>query len=74
MLTTKSMLSLLRKYVDQEKTIMMTDEARFHNGFDEAVQHLVTKHKEKYVAGVIQIPLRGIGALLRTQYEANTML
>lgn len=52
-LTTKSMLSLLHKYVNEHNAIMMTDEARFYHGFDEVVQHLVIKHKERYVDGVI---------------------
>lgn len=52
-LTTKSMLALLHKYVNEENAIMMTDEAKFYHGFDQVVQHLVIKHKEKYVDGVI---------------------
>ncbi|HTB99574.1 MAG TPA: IS1595 family transposase [Ferruginibacter sp.] len=52
-LTTKSMLSLLRKYVNEENAIIMSDEARFYNGFDDVVQHLVIKHKERYVDGII---------------------
>jgi IS1 family transposase len=52
-LTTKSMLSLLKKYVNTENAIMMTDEARFYNAFDNEIQHLVIKHKESYANGII---------------------
>ena len=52
-LTTKNMLALLRKYVNQEKSIVMTDEARFYNKFENVIQHLVIKHKERFSDGVI---------------------
>lgn len=49
----KTMLNMLRKYVNTEKAIMMTDEAKFYNKFDNIIQHLVIKHKEKYAEGII---------------------
>ena len=52
-LTSKNMLAMLRRYVNTEKAIMMTDEARFYIKFEEVIQHLVIKHKERYADGII---------------------
>ena len=53
-LTTKNMLELLRKYVNTEKSIMMTDDARFYARFENEIQHLIINHsKKKYVEGII---------------------
>lgn len=49
----KTMLNMLKKYVNTEKSIMMTDEARFYHKFENIIQHLVIKHKERYVDGII---------------------
>lgn len=53
-LNTKSMLELLHKYVNTEKTIMMTDDARFYHKFENELQHLIINHsKKQYVNGII---------------------
>ncbi len=53
-LTTKNMLELLKKYVNTEKSVMMTDDARFYNRFESEIQHLIINHsKGKYVDGII---------------------
>jgi len=53
-LTTKNMLALLKKYVNTEKSIMMTDDARFYNRFENELQHLIINHsKKKYVEGIV---------------------
>lgn len=53
-LNSKEMLNLLRKYVNEEKSVMMTDDARFYKKFDEEIQHLIINHSaKKYVDGII---------------------
>jgi len=49
----KEMLRLLRKYVNEEKAIMITDGANFYDKFDKEIQHLIINHKERYVDGII---------------------
>ncbi len=53
-LNQKTMLALLKKYVNTEKAVMMTDEAGFYNKFEEIIQHLIVTHsKGEYVRGEI---------------------
>lgn len=53
-LQARDLLALLRKYVNEERTVMMTDEFKGYNKFDEEVQRLVIKHSAKeYVKGEI---------------------
>lgn len=53
-LNSREMLKLLRKYVNEEASIMMTDDARFYKKFDDEIQHLVINHSaKKYVDGEI---------------------
>ena len=52
-LNSAAMLAMLKKFVKQDNAIVMTDEARFYNKFDDIVQHLVIKHKEKFADGII---------------------
>ena len=52
-LTTKEMLKMLRKYVKEESSIIMTDEAQFYKKFDDIMQHLVINHSKEYVRGEI---------------------
>ena len=44
---------MLKRNVDTSASVVITDEARFYNRFDDYVQHLVIKHKETYVQGDI---------------------
>ena len=50
---TTTLLTMLKRNVDTSKSVVITDEARFYNKFDDYVQHLVIKHKETYVQGDI---------------------
>jgi IS1 family transposase len=53
-LNTQTMLALLKKYVNTEKSIMMTDEAKFYKKFEEHLQHLIVTHsKGEYTKGII---------------------
>ncbi len=52
-LTSRDMLSMLKKYVAIDKSIMMTDEFRSYRAFDEYLQHLTIEHKKEYVRGII---------------------
>ena len=49
-LNSQEMLKLLKRYVRLDRTIVMTDEARFYNKFDNVIQHLSVNHgKKEYV-------------------------
>ena len=42
---------MLKRNVDTPKSVVITDEARFYNKFEDFVEHFVIKHKETYVRG-----------------------
>ena len=53
-LTSKNMLAMLKKYVNTEKAIAMTDEARFYHQFEKELQHLIVTHsKGEYVRDIV---------------------
>jgi transposase-like protein/IS1 family transposase len=53
-LNSTEMLKLLKKYVNEEKAVMMTDDARFYKKFEDKLQHLIINHsKKQYVDGEI---------------------
>ncbi|MCK6641780.1 MAG: IS1595 family transposase, partial [Bacteroidia bacterium] len=53
-LTSKNLLAMLKRYVNTEKAIAMTDEYPAYAKFEEELQHLVIKHSSKhYVDGQI---------------------
>lgn len=48
-LTSREMITMLKKYVAMDKTIMMTDEFSSYKPFDDYVQHLAVNHSKEYV-------------------------
>lgn len=46
-LTSRDLLSMLKRFVNEDRTVMVTDEYKGYNKFDEIVQHLVVKHSAK---------------------------
>ncbi|TND09826.1 MAG: hypothetical protein FD123_950 [Bacteroidetes bacterium] len=49
-LTGKNLLAMLKRYVNTEKAIAVTDEYPAYAKFEEELQHLVVKHKEHFFA------------------------
>ena len=49
--STATLLAMLKRNVDTPKSVVITDEARFYNKFEDFVEHFVIKHKETYVRG-----------------------
>ncbi len=52
-ITSKNLLAMLKRYVNTEKAIAMTDELPAYHKFEEILQHLVIKHKEAFSDGII---------------------
>lgn len=51
-LTSRELFAMLKKYVNEDRTVVVTDEYKGYDKFDEVVQHLVVKHSAKeYVRG-----------------------
>ncbi len=50
---TTTLLAMLKRNVNTSSSIVITDEARFYNKFEDFVEHFVIKHKEAYVQGNI---------------------
>lgn len=52
-LSSTNLLAMLKRYVNQEKAIAVTDEFKGYAKFEEVVQHLMVKHSAKeYVRGI----------------------
>jgi len=51
--STTTMLTMLKRNVDNQQSTVMTDEAKFYSKFEDYVDHFVIKHKETYVQGKI---------------------
>lgn len=50
----KTLMGMLKQYVNTKKTIVVTDEWGGYRRFDEVVEHLVIEHqKKRYVSGMI---------------------
>lgn len=75
-LTSKNLLAMLKRYVNTEKAIAMTDEYPAYARFEKELQHLVIKHSSKhYVDGQIHTnTIEGFWSIikngLRGQYHA----
>lgn len=53
-LNSKDMLAMLKKYVNTEKAIAMTDESTIYNKFENELQHLFVTHgKGEYARGIV---------------------
>lgn len=75
-LTAKNLLGMLKRYVNTEQAIAVTDDFSSYKKFEEEIQHLVIKHSEKqYADGEIHTnTIEGFFSIikngLRGQYHA----
>ena len=49
----KTLLSILKRYVKLDNSIVMTDEYPAYKAFDDVIQHLTINHKVEYARGII---------------------
>ena len=69
---TRTMLAMLKNNVDVLNSVVITDEARFYNGFDDAVEHLVIKHKETFAKGNVHInSIEGFWSIIKGGIKGN---
>jgi len=69
---TRTMLSMLKNNVDVLNSVVITDEARFYNGFDDAVEHIVIKHKESFAKGNVHInTIEGFWSIIKGGIKGN---
>ena len=67
-----NMLQMLRRHVDEDKSVVMTDEARFYNALDAEVRHKTIKHKETYVKGKTHInTIEGFWSTIKNGIKGN---
>jgi transposase-like protein len=53
-LTSRNLLSMLKEYVNTENSIVVTDEFKSYNNFDEVIQHYTVNHsKKEFVKGMM---------------------
>ncbi len=75
-LTSRDMITMLKKYVALDKSIVMTDEYKAYIPFDNYLQHLTVQHKKEYVReGIIHTnTIEGFWSIIkngiRGQYHA----
>lgn len=74
-LRSRDLLAMLKRYVNEDEAVVVTDEYRGYNHFDQDVEHLVVKHSSKeYVRGIAHTnTIEGFWSLikngLRGQYH-----
>lgn len=74
-ITSKNLLAMLKRYVNTEKAIAMTDELPAYHKFEEILQHLIVKHKEYFADGIINTNrIEGVWSIIKAglkgQYHA----
>lgn len=52
-LTARNLIAMFKEYVDEDKTILITDEFKSYKKFDDHVEHLVINHSKQYTKGPI---------------------
>lgn len=73
-LSGKELLKMLKRYVKQDKAVVMTDEYKGYNSFDKVVQHLKVNHSQKeYVKdGVIHTnTIEGFWSIIKNGIRGN---
>lgn len=70
---TQSLVGMLKKYVRTDNAVVMTDEHRAYNKFDDIVSHLTVNHsKYEYVRGATHTnTIEGFFAILRNTIKGN---
>lgn len=72
-LTTRNLLSMLKENVKTDSSIVVTDEFRSYQGFDEVVQHYTIQHKKKeWVKGMMHTnTIEGFWAIIKNSIRGN---
>jgi transposase-like protein len=72
-LTSKFLLGMLQSHVKTNNAIVMTDEFKSYNKFDEFVQHLTINHsKKQFSNGIVHVnTIEGFWAILKNSLRGN---
>ena len=72
-LSSKNLMAMLKEYVNTDDTIVMTDDFKSYNKFDDVVAHLTIAHsKGKYVKGIVHTnTIEGFFSILKNSIKGN---
>jgi transposase-like protein len=70
--STKNLLAMLKKYVNKDGVVLITDEFSSYKKFDETIQHLTIDHKKSYAKGAVHTnTIEGFWSLIKNGIKGN---
>lgn len=71
-LSTKNLLAMLKKYVNEDGVVLVTDEFSSYKKFDEVIQHLTVDHSKTYGKGALHTnTIEGFWSMLKNGIKGN---
>ncbi|TAL69309.1 MAG: IS1595 family transposase [Bacteroidetes bacterium] len=71
-LTTRNLLAMLKRYVNEDEAIVITDEFHSYKKFDEVVEHLTINHKEAFAKGILHTnTIEGFWSIIKNGIKGN---
>jgi len=72
-LTTRNLVAMLKENVNTDNALVVTDEFRSYQGFDEIVQHYTIKHsKKEWVKGIMHTnTIEGFWSIVKNSIKGN---
>ncbi len=74
-LTSRNLMSMLREYVNLDKSIVVTDEFKSYKSFDDIIQHYTIHHsKKQWVKGMMHTnTIEGFWGIVKNSIKGNSV-
>ena len=71
-LSSRNLMAMLRRYVNADNSIVITDDFGGYRAFDKAYEHLVIDHKKEFAKGIIHTnTIEGFWSILKQGIKGN---